>query len=57
MIEQQPSTSGLVLEAEQVLIAVPDVQDGQDITRHFTSEAAADARRIQEIMSLSRRLE
>lgn len=56
MIEQQPSTSGSVLEAEQVLIAVPDVQDGQDITRYFTSEAAANAaypRRIQEIMSLA----
>ena len=55
MIDQRPSVSGLALEAKHVLIAVPDTEDGKEVTRYFVSEEAAGAAfpgRIREALDL-----
>ena len=56
MIDQRPSVSESALEAEHVLIAVPDTEDGKEVTRYFVSEEAADAAfpgRIRETSDLA----
>jgi hypothetical protein len=43
MAELQPQQPSFVVRRDQPLIGIPDQEDGQEVTRYFADEAAADA--------------
>ena len=40
--QQSPHVTSLVVETDHPLIAVPDIEDGQEVTRYFVSEEAVE---------------
>lgn len=55
--QQTESPHGFVVEWDDPLIAIPDEEDGREVVRYFTDDAAADAatpdQGIQEALSLA----